>query len=147
MPMAIEALHVGFTVANVREMAEFMSCCFGFETTEPRRPLPESIAEITGIEGAEVEIVYVVAPGITMEFLQYLSPASATTSGGRPCDLGASHLALKVPDVAQVVQQAAAYGFVPAARHLPKMMAGPNCGMRATYLRDRHGFTIELMGS
>jgi hypothetical protein len=51
-----------------------------------------------------------------------------------------------VPDVADLVRRAAAYGFEPAAPNLPVIAAGPNQGMRATYIRDVSGFTIELMG-
>jgi catechol 2,3-dioxygenase-like lactoylglutathione lyase family enzyme len=144
--MGIEPLHVGFTVADVRAMAAFMHDCLGFEVTEPRRPPAASIAEVTGVIRADVELVYVSAPGLTMELLQYSSPPSATHTGGRPCDVGAAHLALKVPDVAELVQHAAVYGFKPAAPNLPVIAAGPNQGMRATYISDRHGFTIELMG-
>lgn len=144
--MGIEPLHIGFTVADVQAMAAFMRDCLGFEVTEPRRPPAASIAEVTGVVGADVELVYVAAPGLTMELLQYTSPQSATLAGGRPCDLGASHLAFRVPDVADLVQRAAAYGFEPAAPNLPVIAAGPNQGMHATYISDRHGFTIELMG-
>ncbi|OYU51581.1 MAG: hypothetical protein CFE27_10755 [Alphaproteobacteria bacterium PA1] len=144
--MGIEPLHIGFTVADVRSMAAFMRDCLGFEVTEPRRPPAVSIEEVTGVLRADVELVYVHAPGLTMELLQYLSPQSATLAGGRPCDFGASHLALKVSDVADVVRRAASYGFEAAAPHLPLIKAGPNQGMRATYIRDSHGFTIELMG-
>jgi glyoxylase I family protein len=144
--MGIEPLHVGFTVADVRALAAFMRDCLGFEVTEPRRPPAASIEEVTGVIGADVELVYVSAPGLTMELLQYSSPPSATPAGGRPCDLGAAHLALKVPDVADLVRRAAAYGFEPAAQNLPVIAAGPNQGMRATYIRDLNGFTIELMG-
>ena len=144
--MGVEPLHVGFTVADVRALAAFMRDCLGFEVTEPRRPPAASIAEVTGVVGADVELVYVAAPGLTMELLQYTSPQSATLAGGRPCDLGVSHLALKVPDVADLVRRAAAYGFEPAAPNLPLIAAGPNQGMRATYISDRHGFTFELMG-
>ena len=139
-------LHIGFTVADVRGMAGFMRDCLGFTVTEPRRPPPASIAEVAGVEGADVELVYVSAPGLMMELLQYTSPISATLTGGRPCDIGASHLALKVHNVADIVQRASAYGFEPAAPHLPEIAAGPNQGMRATYIRDSDGFTIELMG-
>ena len=144
--MGVEPLHIGFTVFDVRAMAAFMRDCLGFEVTEPRRPPAASIEEVTGVSGADVELVYVSAPGMTMELLQYMSPGSATLVGGRPCDLGASHLALKVPDVADIVRRAAAYGFKPAAPNLPVIAAGPNQGMRATYMSDSHGFTIELMG-
>jgi catechol 2,3-dioxygenase-like lactoylglutathione lyase family enzyme len=144
--MGIEPLHVGFTVADVQALTAFMRDCLGFEVTEPRRPPAASIEEVTGVIGADVELVYVSAPGLTMELLQYSSPPSATLAGGRPCDLGAAHLALMVPDVADLVRRAAAYGFEPAAPNLPVIAAGPNQGMRATYIRDVSGFTIELMG-
>ena len=144
--MGIEPLHIGFTVADVRAMAAFMHDCLGFEVTEPRRPPATSIEEVTGVIGADVELVYVSAPGLTMELLQYSSPPSATLTGGRPCDVGAAHLALKVSNVADLVQRASVYGFEPAAPSLPVIAAGPNQGMRATYISDSHGFTIELMG-
>jgi enamine deaminase RidA (YjgF/YER057c/UK114 family) len=55
-------LHVGFTIADVRATSAFMRDCLGYEVTEPRRPPAASIAEVTGVVGADVELVYGTSP-------------------------------------------------------------------------------------
>ena len=137
--MVIEPLHIGFTVADVRAMAAFMHDCLGFEVTEPRRPPATSIEEVTGVIGADVELVYVSAPGLTMELLQYSSPPSATLTGGRPCDVGAAHLALKVSNVADLVGLWLRTGCTKSAgnRSRPKPGHARNLYQRQSRLHDR----------
>jgi catechol 2,3-dioxygenase-like lactoylglutathione lyase family enzyme len=145
IPVVVETLHSGFTVADVRRLARFFRDCLGCAVTEPRSPPPEVLARIVGVAGADAEIVYVTAPGHVIELLQYRSPASATPAAPRPCDVGFSHLSFLVDDVAAVARAAGRYGFS-AEPAMPVIEAGPHAGRRATYLRDGDGFSIELMG-
>lgn len=141
----LETLHSGFTVRDVRRLGAFFRDCFGFEVTEPRAASAEVLSQIIGIDGAEAEIVYVRAPNLWIELLGYRSPASATPSAARPCDLGFAHLSFLVDDVAAVAAAARPFGFT-ATPAMPRIVSGPHAGRCATYLRDADGFTIELMG-
>jgi catechol-2,3-dioxygenase len=141
----LETLHSGFTVADVRQLAAFFRDCLGCAVTEPRAAPSETLARIVGVDGAAAEIVYVTTPGHTIELLEYRAPGSHTESAPRPCDTGFAHLSFLVDDVAAVAAAAARFGFV-ATREMPRIGAGPHAGRHATYLRDAHGFTIELMG-
>ena len=141
----LETLHSGFTVADVRRLAEFFRECLGFAVTEPRTAPPEVLSRIVGVAGAAAEIVYVSAPGHTIELLEYLAPGSRTEAAPRPCDTGFAHLSFLVDDVAAIARAASAFGFA-ATPDMPCIAAGPHAGRHATYLRDPDGFTIELMG-
>ena len=144
-PRVVETLHSGFTVRDVRRLAVFFRDCFGFAVTEPRAAPPAVLEQIVGVPGADAEIVYVTAPGHTIELLGYRAPRSATSGAPRPCDVGFAHLSFLVDDVAAVAAAAELFGFrcTPA---MPRIAAGPHAGRYATYLRDAEGFTIELMG-
>ena len=137
-------LHSGFTVADVRRTAGFFRDCLGFAVTDPRTAPTAALSQIVGIEGAVAEIIFVSAPGHTIELLQYRSPGSATTTAPRPCDIGFAHLSLLVDDVRTAAQAAAAYGFM-ATPAMPLLSTGPFAGRHVTYLRDAHGFTLEIM--
>lgn len=141
----LDTLHSGFTVRDVRRVAAFFRDCLGFAVTEPRAAPAEVLEKIVGVPGADAEIVYVSAPGHTIELLGYRGPVSATSSAPRPCDVGFAHLAFLVDDVAAVAESAQAYGFT-CTPAMPRIAAGPHAGRHATYVRDAEGFTLELMG-
>lgn len=139
-------LHAGFTVADLRATVSFLEQVLGFKVTSPRRPPEGAIASVTGVAGAVVDVAYVDACGLTLELLQYLEPGSASLAGGRPCDIGAAHLAVEVESVKETIAKAAEYGFRPAREEPAVVLGGPSEGLLATYIFDAHGFTIELMG-
>jgi catechol 2,3-dioxygenase-like lactoylglutathione lyase family enzyme len=145
MGCAIQTLHSGFTVADVRHLARFFRECLGFETTEPHAPPSDMLSRIIGVPGAEALIVYVTAPGHTIELLEYRLPPTITRAAPRPCDVGFAHLAFLVDDVQRVAAAASAHGFA-VLSDIPRIETGRSAGRRATYLRDPQGFTVELMG-
>ncbi len=141
----VATLHSGFTVADAMRTAAFFRDCFGFDI-EPPREAPEGALEpVVGLDGAQAMIIYVSAPGHTIELLEYRNPKSVTTSAARPCDIGFAHLAFLVNDVAATVRAASGFGFRPA-RDIGLIPSGPHAGRRVVYLRDANGFTVELMG-
>jgi catechol 2,3-dioxygenase-like lactoylglutathione lyase family enzyme len=141
----LSTLHSGHTVSDVRTLANFFRECFGFAITEPRSLPADSLAQTVGIPGASATVIYVTAPGHVIELLEYHYPSSASPSAGRPCDVGAGHLSFLVENVSDTATAAASYGFS-ATRGSTVISGGPHQGRRAVYLRDRRGFTIELMG-
>jgi catechol 2,3-dioxygenase-like lactoylglutathione lyase family enzyme len=144
-PRVLETLHSGFTVADVRATAQLLCECFGFTATEPHCPPSSTLSRIVGLTDAQAEIIHVTTPGHHIELLQYHSPAGRSDFRLRPCDTGFSHIAFRVSDVGAMAARASMHGFSVLA-DIPRITTGRSAGRRATYVRDRHGFTIELMG-
>jgi catechol 2,3-dioxygenase-like lactoylglutathione lyase family enzyme len=144
-PKVLETLHTGFTVADVRETARFFRECLGFAVSEPHTPSAPMLSRIIGVPGAEAEIAYVTAPNHVIELLQYHSPRTESVVARRASDVGFAHIAFLVDDVGEVARRAAEFGFL-VQPDIPRIETGRSAGKRATYLRDAHGFTIELMG-
>lgn len=139
-------IHTGFTVDDLERSSRFFRDCLGLAVSAPRSPpSAEVLSSVTGVAGAQARIAMVSLPGHEIELLQYSSPTSATASAPRPCDVGFAHLALEVDDVAAVVAAARGHGFALGGDIFPSV-AGPFAGKRVAYIRDPHGFTLELIG-
>jgi hypothetical protein len=101
--------------------------------------------EITGVEGAEIKLAVVKAPGgHKIELLEYLGPADRQRANLRPCDIGSVHVALLIEDLESVLAQIAASGWQAAGKP-QTLTGGPNSGKRVVYVRDSDGTTIEFM--
>ena len=80
--------HTSFTVSSVDRTVAFFRECLGFEliSKAPRDPVLTS--RITGVEGADLMIAFLRAPGHTIELIEYRSPATKGAVKARPCDTG-----------------------------------------------------------
>jgi catechol 2,3-dioxygenase-like lactoylglutathione lyase family enzyme len=143
----LHTIHTGLTVHDLANMLAFFGQVLGAKVGEIRQiPVGETLGHITGVQGAQARVCMVTLPGgHVVELLQYSAPASATTVAPRPCDIGAAHLALQVDSVADTASSAQTFGFAVAGQthFLP---GGPFAGQWVAYVRDTHGFTLELIG-
>jgi glyoxylase I family protein len=135
--------HTSFTVSSLDRSISFLAGCLGFELVSRAPRDPALVSRITGVEGADVEIAFLKAPGHTLELIEYRSPRGNTVQA-RPCDRGFSHVAFNVDDVPAAVQAAKSYG-VNAIAPPVAIDQGPNKGRKVVYLRDWDGITIELI--
>ncbi len=118
----------------------------GFPLLDRSARDPANIEAVVGVEGAEVVIAFVQAPGHRLEFIHCLKPDErGSTAELRPCDTGFSHLAFDVSDIGRALEVAERYGFHPVRTPVP-VLAGPNAGRCVVYTRDHNGMTIELIG-
>ena len=117
----------------------------GFEFSHTAHQKGELAREITGIEGAELKLAVLKAPGgHKIELLEYFAPADRKPANLRPCDVGSVHVALLVNDLDTVLERIAASGWKAAGK--PQILTrGPNAGKRVVYVRDPDGTTIEFM--
>lgn len=147
MSIVARTIHTGFTVSDLERMRRFFKDCLGCEVSEPRSPpRADVLPSVTGVSGAQAQIVMVSLPGHTIELLEYRSPQSSTTAAPRPCDVGFAHVAIEVVDVAKVAAAASAYGFeIGGSIYLSN--GGPFSGKQVAYIRDEFGFTLELIGA
>ena len=141
----ISADHTGITVSDLERSLAFWRDVLGFEFSHTAHQKGELAQEITGIEGAELKLAVLKAPGgHKIELLEYLAPADRKRANLRPCDVGSLHVALLVEDLDGVLAQIAGSGWKAAGK--PQTLTrGPNAGKRVVYVRDPDGITIELM--
>jgi catechol 2,3-dioxygenase-like lactoylglutathione lyase family enzyme len=140
----LAADHTGITVSDVERSLIFWRDVLGFELSHRAHQKGELPEQITGVQGAEILIAVVKAPGHKIELLEYRAPADRKRVDARPCDVGSAHIALVVDNLDPVLETIAASGWKAAGE--PQMLTGgPNAGKRVIYVRDPDGTTIELM--
>ncbi len=136
--------HTGITVSSLDRAVAFYQDVLGFEVRDRAPRDPAFIERVVGVQGADVEIAYVTAPGHTLELIEYRGPADRTTVRARPCDAGATHVAFNVDDVDAVVVAVEAAGWTAVSDPI-LVTAGPNRGARVVYTRDPDGVTLEFI--
>ncbi|OIH96237.1 VOC family protein [Curtobacterium sp. MCBA15_001] len=136
--------HVGITVADLDRTTSFFCDVLGFEPTRRSHTHGDAAHHVTGVAGADIQHAFLVAGDLEVELLAYQSPDRRADGVPGPETPGSMHLALRVDDLARIIDRAAAYGWTPPGEpHL--MTAGPRAGSRMSYLRDEHGATLELV--
>ena len=137
--------HTGITVSNLERSLVFWCDVLGFEFSHTAHQKGELAQEITGVEGAEIKLAVLRAPGgHKIELLEYLAPADRKRADIRPCDVGSLHVALLVHDLDGVLERIAASDWKAGGKP-QTLQSGPNAGKRVVYVRDSDGTTIELM--
>jgi catechol 2,3-dioxygenase-like lactoylglutathione lyase family enzyme len=136
--------HTSFTVSNLDRSIGFLRDCLRFEVISRGPRDPAIVSRITGVEGAEMTIAFLKAPGHTLELIEYRAPASKGKVDARPCDTGFAHVAFNVDNADAAVAAAAQYGVKPISPPVT-IDQGPNKGRKVCYLRDWDGITIELI--
>jgi catechol 2,3-dioxygenase-like lactoylglutathione lyase family enzyme len=141
----ISADHTGITVSNLERSLAFWRDVLGFEFSHTAHQKGELAQEITGVEGAEIKLAVLRAPGgHKIELLEYLAPADRKRADIRPCDVGSVHVALLVNDLDSVLERIAASDWKAVGKP-QRLQSGPNAGKRVVYVRDPDGTTIEFM--
>ena len=108
----IVADHTGITVSNLERSLAFWRDVLGFEFSHTAHQKGELAQEITGVEGAEIKLAVLKAPGgHKIELLEYLAPADRKRADIRPCDVGSVHVALLVHDLDAVLEQDCSIGL------------------------------------
>ena len=136
--------HTSFTVSNLDRTVGFFRDCLGFELISKAPRDPALVSRITGVEGDDMVVAFLKAPGHTLELIEYRAPAGKGAVKARPCDTGFAHVAFNVDDAAAAVEAAQRYGVKPVAPPVA-IDQGPNKGRRVVYVRDWDGVTLEFI--
>jgi len=142
----LAADHTGITVSNLERSLKFWRDVLGFELSHTAHQTGEMANEITGVQGAEIKLAVVKAPGgHKIELLEYLAPVERKWNVNlRPCDVGFVHVALIVDDLDAILSAINASGWKAAGKP-QTLRSGPNAGKQVVYVRDPDGITIEFM--
>ncbi len=135
--------HTGLTVSDIDRSIAFYRDVFGFAVSDKIFVKGPFFENVTGVPGVEMVVVYVSAPGHTIELLQYLKPDDRRLSDLKPCDTGFVHMSFQVDDLDAVVAAVRAGGFEPVGPPQTQT-AGPRKGARAVYTRDPDGIVLEF---
>jgi catechol 2,3-dioxygenase-like lactoylglutathione lyase family enzyme len=137
--------HTGFTVDSLSEALAFWNGVLGFEIDATFDLGGELLENVTGVEGAEVSIAAVVAPGgHVIELLEYKGPATRTKLSPRPCDVGSVHICFEVDDLDAVLARVARSGW--KCQGIPQQLpSGKRAGDRIVYVRGTDGITVEFI--
>lgn len=144
VPIAIKRTnHTAFTVSDIDRTAAFFRDVLGFSITTKTRQAGEVVGRITGVPGAELDIVFAMAPGHMIELMQYITPVSQRVFDLKPCDPGFTHIAFEVEDIDAAVQAIEAAGCEPFGT--PQIVpAGPRKGGKNVYVRGPDNIFIEF---
>ncbi len=136
--------HTSFTVSNLDRTVGFFRDCLGFELISKAPRDPALVSRITGVEGADMVVAFLKAPGHTLELIEYRAPARQGAVKARPCATGIAPGAVNVDHAAAAVEAAQRYGVKPVAPPVA-IDQGPNKGRRVVYVRDWDGVTLEFI--
>ena len=143
--MPITVNHTGITVCDLDRTEAMFRELFGFETFDRAPRDPAIISAVTGVSGAQVEIVYMRNGAANIELLCYSAPAGREDYRPRPCDLGSLHMAVNVDDMDTIMPRALAWPMDVVGEEV-LIDAGPNKGSRIVYLRTpEEGLIIEMI--
>ncbi|MCC6176802.1 MAG: VOC family protein [Chloroflexi bacterium] len=143
MPRRIH--HAGITVADLERSIAFYRDVLGLTVLGQYERTTPDIGEIVGYPGAHLRIAFVGVAGDSprIELLQYVTP-SAEGRGGETNVPGAGHVCFDVDDIDAVFRRLTVAGYPPRSKAPVELTQGPNSGVKALYVRDPDGYTIEL---
>lgn len=137
--------HAGITVSDLDRALAFYRDILGLEVFVVAERTDETIGQIVGYPGARIKLAYCGVPGDSarVELLQYLEPTGSANDGEtyRPAS---GHVCFWVNDIEAMCQRLIAAGHTPRSAAPVTILQGPNTGMKALYVRDPDGNSVEL---
>jgi catechol 2,3-dioxygenase-like lactoylglutathione lyase family enzyme len=131
------------TVTDLETAGAFFRDALGFTLTSSTRQSGEAVERMTGVPGAEIDIVFAHRPDCTIELMRYVKPEGLRNFGLRPCDTGFAHVAFEAADLDEVATIMREAGYAPVSD--PQVVpAGPRKGGRNLYVRGPDDIVIEF---
>ncbi len=136
--------HTSFTVSSLDRTVAFFTEALGFELLSRAPRDPAVVEVISGVPGADIEVVFLQGPGHRIELIQYHGPAERGQVICQPCDTGYAHVAYDVDNIEAAVAASAVHQFLPLGP-IVVIDKGPNAGGKVVYLRDPDGVSVEYI--
>lgn len=132
--------HYGLTVSDLEEAVEFYGGVLGMEKAAELSFASEEFSKFVGVEGADVDIVFLEADGCSVELLEYNEPDGENANEGvSNNDVGAAHLCLEVDDIDGVYDDLSdTVEFI----NPPQMLEN---GAQVAYMYDPDGNVVEVL--
>jgi catechol 2,3-dioxygenase-like lactoylglutathione lyase family enzyme len=137
--------HAGMTVASLHSALGFYRDLLGLRVTGQGEDEGPELDAITGLSDVRMRYAELdLGGGQLLELVEMIAPAG-TPLAQRPCDPGASHVALRVDDVDALFERLVAAGVSVAGRPTTITARGAWNGARCVYVEDPDGRTVELV--
>jgi len=138
--------HVGFTVKDLDASIRFYHDVLGLQFANEPSPWfeGEELSRGVGVPGAALRQVSLLAGDTTLELLEYRSPSSETAAPLASNNLGASHVAFLVEDIAAKKAELEAKG-IEFYSQINTVDEGVLAGWRWVYFEDPDGYPLELV--
>ena len=136
--------HIGITVRDVGRSLEFWRSFLGIEPRWRQILDAPYLGRVTGYPGVEIDAAVIELPGgVILEILDYQVDGKAPNSPAT-ANPGNVHICIETDDIDAMWERAVDSGATPVSPGPVEITAGPNTGVRACYLRDPDGITLEL---
>jgi catechol 2,3-dioxygenase-like lactoylglutathione lyase family enzyme len=138
--------HVGLTVADLDASIRFYHDVLGLEFSNEPSPWfdGDELSRGVGVPGAALRQVSLRLGDSTLELLEYKSPPSDTTAPLLSNNLGASHIAFRVDDIAAKKMELETKG-ISFYSDVNVVDEGVLAGWRWVYFEDPDGYPLELV--
>ena len=134
--------HTSFTVADLERAVSFWAK-LGFQGPGIVGRDAEWVGEVTGVQGARIQVAHLYGYGHHMEFIEY-ADGGRDNSTDLPSTPGTAHVCLEVEDIHATFEDLLATGASPLGRMTDIDQPGMT-PCTAGYLRDPNGIIIELL--
>jgi len=137
--------HVNIVCADLERAAHFYQSVFGLKRGFSARLEGDWIAQVTGIEGARAECLFLENPsgGARLELICYDS-GEILPQNSRPDTRGLRHLAFEVENLEMTLEKVRALGLEPLSEPVEVPFRVANLGVkRLVYFRDFDGVLVE----
>ncbi|MFB6112824.1 MAG: VOC family protein [Halodesulfurarchaeum sp.] len=137
--MEPSAHHYGVTVSDMERALGFYRDTLGLEEGDHLAFDSEEFSRFVGVDGADVDIVFLDAEGCAVELIEYHDPPGGNANEGvSNNDVGAAHFCLEVNDVEAVYEDLEdEVTFVSEPQTL-------DVGVSVAYMKDPDGNIVEL---
>ncbi len=136
--------HVGITVRDIDRSLEFWRAFLGVEERWRQVLDAPYLGQVTGYPAVQIDAATIDLPGGTiLEILNY-QVADKVPNPPDTANPGNVHICIDVDDIEQMWERAIRCGATPISPGPVEVAAGPNQGVKACYLRDPDGITLEL---
>ena len=103
--------HTSITVSDLDASLAFWRDLLGLQLLYRRHYDEQTVAAVTGVAGARIEVALLQGPAHRIELIKYQGLRARQRSALRPCDVGFSHVAYEVVDLASLAAAAARQGW------------------------------------
>lgn len=137
----LDVHHTAVCVTDFERARDFYVDFLGFELEGEADNRSESaLGDVVGLKGATIRWAMLRRGSHCVELFKYYQPEGSRTPREQ-CDLGYTHMAMRVRDVDAVFEQAVAAGYEPVST--PRVLRGGRT--KVFYLREPEGAITEFI--
>ena len=134
--------HVGIVVTEMERSLEFYRDLLGLKVVLDAEREGEYYAQVTGLTGVRMRVAMLEArDGKKVELFEFHSHARRARERVETCDVGCSHVALEVDDIAELYGEMQRRGVV--CNCAP--VVSPDGYAKVTYCHDPDGAIVEVV--